>query len=258
MKTRSWPVTSRCIKPAWPAPANVIALTTTRDGGHSVPPYASFNLADHVGDSPLAVSANRESLARELPALTRVQWLSQVHGVAVAQAGQGEPCPVADASWSRDQGRACAVLTADCLPVLFCSVAGDVVAAAHAGWRGLLAGVLENTVAAMVAPPGQLLAWLGPAIGPAVFEVGAEVRAAYLAGAADVAGTDVCFVPNSANPGHFFADLYGLARLRLGAVGVHHVFGGDLCTFSDASRFYSYRREGETGRMASIILLNSS
>lgn len=249
---------SRSIKPGWPAPANVVALTTTRKGGYSVAPYTSFNLADHVGDSPRAVSANRASLARDLPAVTGVHWLSQVHGVCVAEAGRGEPCPVADASWSREPGHACAVLTADCLPVLLCSRAGDVVAAAHAGWRGLLAGVLENTVAAMGEEPEKLLAWLGPAIGPAVFEVGAEVRSAYLTDAADVAGTDNCFVPNSANPGHFFADLYGLARLRLGAVGVYRVFGGELCTFSDPGRFYSYRREGQTGRMASIILLNCS
>ena len=250
-------MTSRCIKAAWPAPANVLAFTTTRAGGFSAPPYASFNLADHVGDDHRAVTANRASLARELPAATRVQWLSQEHGSAVVQAGPGELCPVADASWSREPGRACAVLTADCLPVLLWSRAGDVVAAAHAGWRGLLAGVLENTVAAMGAAPGQVLAWLGPAIGPGAFEVGAEVRSAYLDAAADQAGTDACFVPNQARPGHFFADLYSLARLRLQGAGVERVAGGDFCTFSDSGRFYSYRRDGETGRMASIILLDS-
>ena len=250
-------MTSRWIEADWPAPANVIALTTTRAGGYSAAPYDSFNLAAHVGDAPEAVSANRESLARELSLPSPVQWLSQVHGAEVVQAGRGERCPVADAGWSREPGRACAVLTADCLPVLFCSRAGDAVAAAHAGWRGLLAGVLENTVAAMGVAPGQLLAWLGPAIGPGAFEVGAEVRSAYLAGAVDPAGTAACFVPNRVRPRHFFADLYSLARVRLQAVGVAAVYGGDVCTFSDSSRFYSYRRDGETGRMASIILLDT-
>lgn len=250
-------MTRRCIKAAWPAPANVVAFTTTRGGGYSAPPFDSFNLAEHVGDAPRAVAANRASLAREMPTANPVQWLSQEHGTAVVQAGRGELCPIADACWSTEPGRPCAVLTADCLPVLLCSRTGEVVAAAHAGWRGLLAGVLENTVAAMGVVPGQLLAWLGPAIGPGAFEVGAEVRSAYLAGAVETAGTDACFVPNRARPGHFFADLYRLARLRLRAAGVAGVFGGDFCTFSDSGRFYSYRRDGETGRMASIILLDS-
>ena len=250
-------MTSRWIEADWPAPPNVIALTTTRAGGYSAGPYDSFNLAAHVGDAQQAVSANRESLARQLSLPGPVQWLSQVHGAEVVRAGRDERCPVADASWSREPGVVCAVLTADCLPVLFCSRAGDAVAAAHAGWRGLLAGVLDNTVAAMGVAPGQLLAWLGPAIGPGAFEVGAEVRSAYLAGAKDPAGTAACFVSNSGRPRHFFADLYSLARLRLQAVGVAAVYGGDFCTYSDASRFYSYRRDGETGRMASIILLDA-
>lgn len=248
------------IEPDWPAPDSVLALSSTRAGGHSEPPFDSFNLAHHVGDSAAAVSANREALAQALPAGAAVQWLSQVHGTRAIQAGGSEIYPTADASWSREPGQACAVLTADCLPVLFCSTGADVVAAAHAGWRGLLAGVLENTVFAMGEPPERLLAWLGPAIGPAAFEVGPEVRAAYLnaASPAEMAATDRCFSPNMTNPGHFFADLYALARLRLCAAGVARVWGGNFCTYSDPTRYFSYRRDGETGRMASIILLNSS
>jgi len=149
------------------------------------------------------------------------------------------------------------VLTADCLPVLFCSTSGDRVAAAHAGWRGLLDGVLEATVAAMGVDSEKILAWMGPAIGPRVFEVGAEVREQYLAAASatDKVLVEVSFVPSEVRPGHYFADLYALARLRLRAVGVTGVFGGGYCTFSDAGRFFSYRRDGRTGRMASLILM---
>jgi purine-nucleoside/S-methyl-5'-thioadenosine phosphorylase / adenosine deaminase len=249
---------SRWIKPDWPAPAGVFALSTARIGGCSKPPFDSLNLAHHVGDSDAAVSANRAILIRALPVGATVQWLSQVHGDRVIVAGRGGAHPQADACWSREPGRACAVMTADCLPVLFCSVAGDVVAAAHAGWRGLLRGVLENTVAAMGVPPHKLLAWLGPAIGPRVFEVGPEVRSGFLAVAppSSKASTAACFSPHAANPGHYFADLYTLARLRLQEAGMRQVTGGDFCTFTDAERFFSYRRDGRTGRMASIIMCN--
>jgi YfiH family protein len=251
---------SPCIRPDWPAPANVIALTTLRTGGCSVAPYASLNLADHVEDDPAAVLANRAVLSRLLPAGTRVQWLTQVHGTGTIRAGEEEGNPIADASWSRTPGRACAVLTADCLPVLFCSRRGDVVAAAHAGWRGLLGGVLEYTIAALGVQPRQLLAWLGPAIGPAAFEVGAEVRAAFLAAASplQLPQTDASFVPSSAKPGHYFADLYSLARLRLAALGPDGVFGGGFCTFGEPDHYFSYRRDGRTGRMASLILLSQA
>ena len=234
-----------------------MALSTTRCGGCSAPPYASFNLAHHVGDNDLAVDANRTILAAALPAGTDTQWLSQVHGTRVVSAGQGESQPEADAVWSRNPGAACTVLTADCLPVLLCSSTGDAVAAAHAGWRGLLAGVLEATVASMDADPGQILAWLGPAIGPGAFEVGPEVREQYLAAApaSQVASLAACFLPGTARPGHYFADLYALARLRLCAAGVTQIFGGGFCTFNDSERFFSYRRDGRTGRMASLILL---
>jgi YfiH family protein len=250
-------VTPHFIEPEWPAPANILALSTSREGGHSASPYASFNLGHHVGDSAVAVAANRKMLTAALPAGTDIQWLSQIHGTQVVAAGRNGEYPQADAVWSRHANRACAVLTADCLPVLFCSTSGDRVAAAHAGWRGLLDGVLEATVAAMGVNPDQVLAWLGPAIGPRAFEVGGEVRGKYLAAApaADESLVEACFPPSEVRSGHYVADLYALARLRLRTVGVTGVFGGGYCTFSDSSRFFSYRRDGQTGRMASLILL---
>ncbi len=242
------------IMPDWPAPANVFALSTGREGGVSRGGFASLNLGDHVGDDEEAVARNRSRLMAALPAGTRVQWLAQAHGNRVVLAGEGEAPPVADASWSGRPGQACAVLTADCLPVLLCSRDGALVAAAHAGWRGLAAGILETTVAALPAPPGTLLAWLGPAIGPAAFEVGPEVRDA-LAAAGTGQDVEGCFRPSPGRPGHFLADLYGLARLQLAALGVGAVYGGDFCTLSEKQRFYSYRRDGPgCGRMASLIL----
>ncbi len=227
-------------------------------GGYSGPPFESFNLGCHVGDDKNVVAANRKLLADALPGAAAVSWLSQVHGTTVVEAGQAGPLPLADAQWSRTPGAVCAVMTADCLPVLLCSVDGDVVAAAHAGWRGLLAGVLETTVAAMNTRPQRLLAWLGPAIGPTVFEVGEEVRDGFLAAAlpSEVALIAACFVPVANRPGHYLADLYALARARLNRLGLTRVFGGDLCTYSDSERFFSYRRDGQTGRMASLILLH--
>lgn len=247
----------KCIEPDWPAPANVIALSTERAGGASSGRYRSMNLAGHVGDDSTAVATNRSRLSGHLPAGTRVQWLQQVHGSRVIPAGAVADNPAADASWTREPGQACAVLTADCLPVLFCSRAGDVVAAAHAGWRGLLAGVLENTVAAMGVAPGDILAWLGPAIGPDAFEVGPEVRHAFLAaaGPGQVDATAASFVPGAAHRERYLADLYALARVRLGSLGMAGIFGGHYCTCSDSARFFSYRRDGKTGRMASLILL---
>jgi hypothetical protein len=235
----------------------VVALSTRRDGGCSAAPYDSFNLATHVGDDPVAVQANRARLARLLPPDSAVQWLAQVHGTRVVEAGREGAEPEADACWTRSPGRACAVLTADCLPVLLCAADGEAVAAAHAGWRGLLGGVLERTIDAMGVAPGDTLAWLGPAIGPGAFEVGGEVREQFLAAAraADRAATDAGFVSNLARPGHYFADLYALARLRLAAAGVHRVWGGNDCTYSARDCYFSYRRDGVTGRMASVILL---
>ena len=251
------PPTARFIEPNWPAPANIRALSTTRQGGCSAAAFDSFNLAHHVGDDLAAVAANRGVLGGNLPAGTDIQWLTQVHGIQVVAAGDYADYPEADAVWSKDPIKACAVLTADCLPVLFCTVSGDRVAAAHAGWRGLVDGVLEATVAALDTDPLQLMAWLGPAIGPQAFEVGAEVRDRFLAAApaGDRALVAACFQPSDARSGHYFANLYTLARLRLDSLGITAVFGGGLCTYTDATRFYSYRRDGQTGRMATLILL---
>lgn len=243
------------LRPEWPAPANVGALLTTRRGGVGQGVYASCNLGAHVGDAPADVAANRRLVAAQIGC--RPVWLNQVHGVGVIDAAgvrSGEdPPPDADASLSREPHIACAVLTADCLPVLFCDTDGSVVAAAHAGWRGLLAGVLEATIEAMGAPADRLLAYLGPAIGPAAFEVGGEVRDAFCASSVDAAAA---FVPGVA--GKWQADIYALARQRLQRHGVERIFGGGWCTVSDEQRFFSYRRDGTTGRMASLIWLKSA
>lgn len=235
------------IRPDWPAPARVRACMTTRAGGVSRAPWASFNLGDHVGDDPAHVAANRSRLREMLPA--EPAWLTQVHGTRVAEPGRDTDFQ-ADAAVARMAGQVCAVLTADCLPVLFCDRAGSVVAVAHAGWRGLAAGVLEATVSAMRVPPGEILAWMGAAIGPQAFEVGDEVRAAFVA---QHAATAAAFVSRA--PGKWLADIYALARLRLGSVGVHAVHGGGRCTFGEADTFFSYRRDGVTGRMAALIWL---
>ncbi|WP_279250926.1 peptidoglycan editing factor PgeF [Candidatus Marimicrobium litorale] len=243
------------IEPDWPAPANVVAYCTTRRGGVSRAPHGALNLASHVGDSSAAVAENRERLRLALGCEMQLSWLDQVHGVAAVEA-QLQSCPAADAQWSRQPGLACAVMTADCLPVLFCAQSGDVVAAAHAGWRGLQAGVLEATIAAMATPVTQLLAWLGPAIGPDAFEVGPEVYAAFMqSDTAEPAATRACFRPSPDRPEHWYADLYALARVRLARAGVTRIYGGDCCTYHDSARFFSYRRDGETGRMASLVAL---
>lgn len=238
------------ILPPWPAPPAVGAAATTRRGGVSQGPFASLNLGGSGGDDPAAVAENRRRLAAALELPAAPAWLRQVHGDRVVEAGCGER-PEADAAVAFGPERVCVVLTADCLPVLFCDRAGSRVAAAHAGWRGLAAGVLEATVARLDCPPGALLAWLGPAIGPEVFEVGGEVRATFLAQDPGAAG---CFRPSPA--GRWLADLYALARRRLAAAGVTAVYGGGFCTLSEPGRFYSYRRDGQaSGRMASLIWL---
>lgn len=242
------------IIPGWPAPANVRAFMTTRAGGVSGAPYDSFNTATHVGDHVSDVAENRRLLRKELPG--EPLWLNQVHGNGVARFG-GEGIPDADASVAFQAGQVCVVQTADCLPVLFCDEAGSVVAAAHAGWRGLAGGVLEETVKAMGVAPDRILAWLGAAIGPNVFEVGEEVREAFVSQHA-LAG--VAFRPALPGtldeaPRKWLADIYALARIRLSTVGVERVYGGGLCTFEEQGRFFSYRREQNTGRMASLIWL---
>lgn len=237
------------LQPDWPAPPGVFSLMTTREGGVSHPPWASFNLGDHVGDDPAHVAENRARLRQQLPA--EPGWLKQIHGATVVEAGSA--LIEADAAFTRQAGSVCAVLTADCLPVLFCDRAGSVVAAAHAGWRGLAGGVLEATVAAMQAPPSEILVWMGAAIGPQAFEVGDEVRQTFVAAHPEAA---VAFVPHpAAEPGKWLADIYQLARIRLNRAGVHALYGGGRCTFNEADRFFSYRRDGVTGRMASLIWL---
>lgn len=240
--------------PQWPAPARVAALVSTRVGGVSAAPFDEFNVAAHVGDDPAAVAANRRRLLDAAPGLSAIAWLEQVHGVDVVAADAARVL-AADAQYTREAGLGCAVLTADCLPVLFCDRAGTQVAAAHAGWRGLCAGVLERTVERFDAP-SALLAWLGPAIGSRHFEVGPEVRACFLdaAAAAWQAATAACFEPGP-RAGHFHADIYRLARLRLESVGVTAIHGGGFCTYAEPERWYSYRRANITGRMASLIYL---
>ena len=238
------------ILPDWPAPANVRAAVTTRAGGVSHAPYDSFNVATHVGDDPAAVRANRARLRTALALPAEPLWLKQVHGVAVVDAAQGGAEPQADGAFAAQPGAVCVVLTADCLPVLLCNRAGTKVAALHAGWRGLAGGVIEAGVKAMGVPANELLVWLGPAIGPASFEVGPEVRAAFVQHDAQAA---LAF--RAAREGKYLADLYQLARLRLQRLGVAAVYGGGFCTVTDSARFFSYRRDGVTGRMASLIWL---
>jgi YfiH family protein len=235
--------------PEWEIPANVRALQTTRLGGVSGAPWDGFNLGDHVGDAPEAVAANRALLRRKLPG--DPFWLEQVHGAVAVDVDKWPKINQGDAAYSRQPGHVCAVMTADCLPVLFCDRQGLLVAAAHAGWRGLLAGVLESAVGAMQVDPENILAWLGPAIGPAHFEVGSEVRDAFVAG--DPAAS-LAFAPRAAD-GKWLCDIYLLARQRLRRMGVTAISGGEACTVSEGSRFFSYRRVGVTGRMASLIWL---
>lgn len=230
----------------WPAPPWVRTLCTTRKGGVSTGDWSSLNLGDHCGDDPAHVAENRRRVIAALHAQPR--WLRQVHGTVVAEDGIGG-LPEADASWTRQAATACVVLTADCLPLLFCHRQERRVAAAHAGWRGLAAGVIEATVEALNADPAGLLVWLGPAIGPGAFEVGSEVREAFLA-----VDSQAGEAFRAGNAGKWWADLYVLARQRLARLGVHEVYGGGLCTAGDAARFFSHRRDhGRTGRMGNFI-----
>lgn len=242
------------ILPEWPSPARVRAACTTRLGGVSLPPWDSLNLGMHVDDDARHVEVNRQRVADQLALdASSFGWLSQVHGTDLATL-PADGVPVADASTTETPGQVCAILTADCLPVLFCDRAGTRVAAAHAGWRGLCNGVLENVVAAFGGSAGDVMVWLGPAIGPRHFEVGPEVREAFIGREPQAAGA---FSENGARPGHFMADIYSLARQRLESAGVDAVFGEPLCTVSDSQRFFSYRRDGQTGRMATMIWLDS-
>lgn len=235
------------ITPNWPAPASVHALQTTRLGGCSLPPYDSLNLGIHVGDDAMRVERNRNLLNDVLP--SEPVWLEQVHGTEVVLAEAAGCRTVADACISRRKNAVCVVMTADCLPVLLCDRDGTVVGAAHAGWRGLANGVLEATVKAMEAAPDCLLAWLGPAIGPMAFEVGAEVREVFMRH--DPAAASA-FTPKAEK---YLADIYQLARQRLQALGITQISGGESCTYTERERFFSYRRDGATGRMATMVWL---
>jgi YfiH family protein len=238
------------LPPRWPAPPNVRAAFTLRSGGVSAPPFDTLNLGAHVGDGAAAVSENRARVRAALRLAAEPLWLKQVHRADVFDADAGLPATPADALITRRRGIVAAIQVADCLPVLFAARDGSVVAAAHAGWRGLAAGVLETTVARLGVEPSGLLVWLGPAIGPAHFEVGAEVREAFLRHDAAAGGA---FTPNTR--GRWQCDLLALARQRLQALRIKEVSGGEWCTYSDPTSFFSYRRDGACGRMAALIWL---
>ncbi len=234
------------IVPAWPAPARVRALITTRNGGRSTGPYASMNLGLRVGDDPEMVETNRRLLKALLPAAPK--WLNQVHGTRVVNAESIDDPVEADASVATSPGCVSVVMVADCLPILITDRIGSTVAVAHAGWRGLAAGIIDNTIRAIEARPEHLLAYLGPAIGPSAFEVGDEVRDAFIA--VDRAA-QAAFRPRQ--PGKWLADLFLLARQRLAKAGLVNVYGGGQCTHSDPARFFSHRRDKVSGRMAALI-----
>ncbi len=243
-----------CIQPDWPAPAHIKACTSMRHPGNSQVPYDSWNLGLHVHDNSVHVGRNRALLMQRLGLASEPLWLQQVHGNRVLSLDEHVPGQDtrADGSYTSTPNKVCAVLTADCLPALICNRSGTEVAAVHAGWRGLAAGVLESALQYFQSPPRDLLVWMGPAIGPEVFEVGAEVLQAF---AQHDAQARQAFV--ATQDGKYLADIYQLARQRLQLVGVNGIYGGDYCTYTDASRFYSYRRDGNTGRMASLIWIGT-
>lgn len=233
------------IIPNWNAPANVHAVMTTRNGGLSKLPYDSFNLATHVDDDLENVLENRRLLKTELALPTEPFWLEQIHSNTVIEASKDLILPKADASFSNNKDVVCVVMTADCLPVLMCSKDGTKIAAIHAGWRGLESGIISNTVAALKTK--ELIVWLGAAIGAECFEVGDDVREAFLKKAADYS------TAFKAREKGWLADIYQLARIELAHLGITAIYGGEFCTMTDTERFYSYRREKQTGRMATLI-----
>lgn len=239
--------------PTWPVPSFIKACTTLRMVGHSKPPYDGFNLSTVVPDDAEAVAQNRQQLRDELQLKQAPVWIKQVHGTGVIRADAPPAVfPEADASYTDIPGVPCAVLTADCLPLLLCHRQGLQVAAIHAGWRGLAAGVIEATLDELNAPYADWLVWLGPAIGPSAFEVGEEVRELFMQ-----SDPQAHLAFKSTAPGKYLADIYQLARQRLVRYGVSHIYGGEYCTWSDATRFYSYRRDAEkSGRMASLIWID--
>ena len=241
--------------PDWPAPERVRAIFTTRLGGVSVAPYDTFNLAEHVGDDAAAVARNRQLLPDRAGLPSGVQWLQQVHGTRLVEAVNDGWVRTADGCFSGAPGLVCSVMTADCLPVLFCDREGNRVAAAHAGWRGLAGGILRAAVDCFPSPDA-VLACLGPAISQPHFEVGVEVLEAFYDSAiseSHLLAIGDAFEPSRLQPFRYHADLYALARAELAAVGVKAVFGGGYCTHAEKDRFFSFRRDGQTGRMAALI-----
>lgn len=241
------------LTPDWPAPPGVRAISTLRNSGISHSPYHSFNLAEHVGDDPQAVSANRDCLWQQAQLPAMPHWLTQVHGTGVVDAGLMQQSCEADAAFTHQPGVVCAVMTADCLPVLLCERSGQWVMAVHAGWRGLAAGIIESAVRRMATGGEDMMAWLGPAIGPGAFEVGDEVREQFVC-CDTAAGMHFTASPS----GRWLMDIYSLARRRLAGLGIRQVYGGHWCTVSEADRFFSYRRDGRAGRMASLIWIQQS
>lgn len=242
----------RWIEPDWPAPASIRAISTMRHGGVSSAPWTSLNLGDHVGDDSQHVTHNRAELVRAAGVPDEPHWLRQVHGCDVVDVQNVQGGCDADAACSFQSGEVCVVMTADCLPVLISDRSGSMVAAAHAGWRGLCNGVLEAVIARMDTPAENLIAWLGPAISQKAFEVGDEVRDAFIA---RNSCAQEAFIRNG--QGRWMADIYLLAHQRLDNAGVAEVFGGNRCTFTEEDDFFSYRRDGPTGRMASMIWIES-
>jgi len=241
-------MTLEFITPSWPAPKNIKAFTTTRIGGFSKSPYDTFNTANHVGDDPDAVAKNRKLLRETLHLPSEPTWLNQVHGVEVIQANQQTTPVTADASFTQKPGVVCVAQTADCLPLLVCDRAGTTVAAIHAGWKGLAAGVIEATINTLKIPAQELLVWLGPAMGPQSFEVKEDVLAAFTT--VDPKA-ELAFKP--INSTQWLANIYLLAKQRLNNLGITHIYGEELCTYNDKERFFSFRRDKDTGRMASLI-----
>lgn len=249
--------TTNLIIPNWPAPANVRACITTRIGGVSAAPYTSNNFGLHVGDDPQKVAQNRANLSANLQLTKTPQWLEQVHGVKVVNARDDGLVRTADGSYSNEIGQACLVMTADCLPILLCDKAGTQVAAIHCGWRSLAKGISARALNKFSTPCKNILAYLGPAISQPHFEVGVDVLEAFFKSARSPAHADAiakAFI-SAERPLHFYGDIYALARAELNALGVTQIYGGDYCTYAEADRFYSYRRDGVTGRMASLVWL---
>jgi hypothetical protein len=241
------------IKPDWPAPENVHAYTTTRQGGYSEAPYDSFNIGDHSGDDPENVETNRQLLAEALDLPTPPVWLNQVHGNKIICIDTPPLSLIADGSFARTPKKVCVVMTADCLPLLITNHTGTIVAALHAGWRGLARGIIEEGFKILQRFDQDLLVWLGPAICQQAFEVGPEVREEFINADSEAANA---FIPSPS--GRWLADIYELARIRLRKLGITAIYGGDFCTYTDSKRFFSYRRDGKTGRMANLIWLSPS